>query len=57
MITSLTNKKIKELVKLHQKKYRKDFYLLTGDDMIAKASKCNLLKQLIVVGDGDDENL
>lgn len=57
MITSLTNKKIKELVKLHQKKYRKDFYLLTDGDMIVKASKCGLLKQLIVVGDGDDENL
>ena len=37
MITSLDNKKVKEWTKLHQKKYRKEEYLLMTAEAIEAA--------------------
>ncbi|MBQ6478810.1 MAG: RNA methyltransferase [Erysipelotrichaceae bacterium] len=51
MITSLENKTVKELTKLHQKKYRSDSFLLCEKDLIEVARKSGNLKQLIYVGD------
>lgn len=48
MITSLENKQVKELTKLHQKKYRDTKFLLLDEDLIYKAYKANKLVQLII---------
>lgn len=47
MITSLENKQVKELTKLHQKKYRDTKFLLLDEELILKAYKANKLVQLI----------
>lgn len=47
MISSLDNKTVKQLVKLHQKKYREDSFLIFDEDLIFNAYKTNHLKQLI----------
>ena len=51
MITSLDNKLVKDLVRLHQKKYREDSFLLFDKKQIESAYKHNYLKQLIYVKD------
>ena len=47
MISSLENKTVKELCKLHLKKYRKDAFLLLDENLIEQAYKHNYLKQII----------
>ena len=49
MITSLDNKTVKELTKLHQKKYRNDEYLLLDESLISVARQTGYLKTLICV--------
>ena len=49
MITSLANQKVKEINKLHQRKYRKDQYLLSDEDMILKALDKGLITRIIKV--------
>ena len=39
MITSMQNKTVKELLKLKQKKYRKDYYLVETNHLIAFSTK------------------
>ena len=39
MITSLQNKTVKELLKLKQKKYRKDYYLVETNHLVEEAIK------------------
>ena len=47
MITSLSNPKIKALMRYHQKKYRKDAYLLFSEELIKAARDKGLLKEVI----------
>lgn len=49
MITSLENKTVKQLCRLHQKKYRSDSFLVTSPELIDEAFKKGYLKQLIYV--------
>ena len=51
MITSLENKTVKELTKLHQKKYRSGSFLLCDPRMIETANEYGYLKQLVYVGE------
>ena len=51
MITSLDNKTVKELTKLHQKKYRSGSFLLCDPEMIRTANEYGFLKQLIFAGE------
>ncbi|MCR4633035.1 MAG: RNA methyltransferase [Erysipelotrichaceae bacterium] len=51
MITSLENKTVKQLCKLHMKKYREDSFLLTEEAMIRKAKEKGFLKKLVYTGD------
>ena len=51
MITSLENKTVKELTKLHQKKYRSSSFLLCDPEMINTAKEYGFLKQLIFAGE------
>ena len=51
MITSLDNKKVKELCKLHQKKYRKDLFLVADRKMIEKARDTGHLELLVYAGE------
>ena len=51
MITSLDNKTVKQLTKLHQKKYREDSFLLCDPKLIDEARKNNYLKLLVYCGD------
>lgn len=51
MITSLENKTVKELTKLHQKKYREGRFLVCGEELIEKAWKRKKLLKLIHVGE------
>ena len=51
MITSLDNKHVKQLRKLHQKKYREDSFLLCDEKLIALARQTGHLKQLIYAGE------
>ena len=39
MITSMQNKTVKELLKLKQKKYRKDYYLVETNHLVEEAIK------------------
>lgn len=57
IITSLDNKKIKELSKLKQKKYRDltNTYLVEGEHLIQEADKANVLEEVIII-DGYDIN-
>lgn len=57
IITSLDNKKIKELGKLKQKKYRDltNTYLVEGEHLIQEAEKANVLEEVIII-DGYDIN-
>lgn len=47
MITSLTNKAVKDLIKLKQKKYRDDYYLVEGEHLVEEALKSNVVDLLI----------
>ena len=47
MISSLDNKTVKQLAKLHQKKYREDSFLIFDEDLILTAYNTNHLKQLV----------
>lgn len=47
MISSLDNKTVKELTKLHQKKYRDDCFLLLDEDLIKEALESKHLIQLV----------
>jgi len=47
MITSLENKTVKELTKLHQKKYRDEKFLLLDKDLIKLAYESNYLDTLV----------
>ena len=51
MISSLTNKKVKELTKLNQAKYRKDRYILRDRDMIDIAISRGLCELLVTLED------
>ena len=51
MITSLTNEKVKAWMKLYQKKYRLDAYLILDEESIFAAKTYNCLKTLIYVGE------
>lgn len=50
MITSLENKTVKELTKLHQKKYRDEEFLLLDENIIKLAKENNYLKTLVYTG-------
>ena len=47
MISSLDNKKVKELAKLHQKKYRQDSFLICEQELIEKARQTGHLDLLV----------
>ena len=47
MITSLENKTVKELTKLHQKKYRNEKFLLLDEQLIKLAKENNYLDTLV----------
>ena len=47
MITSLDNKTVKQLTKLHQKKYRDGMFLLLDEDIIKVAKESNYLETLV----------
>ena len=51
MITSLENKTVKELTKLHQKKYRTDKFLLLDEQLVLLAKDNNYLDTLIYTKD------
>ena len=51
MITSLDNKTVKELTKLHQKKYRDEKFLLLDENIINQAKQNNYLDTLVYTGD------
>ena len=51
MITSLENKQVKELTKLHQKKYRENSFLLLNEELIFKAYYAGKLEKLVYTGD------
>ena len=50
VITSLNNDKVKELVKLKDKKYRdkKKLYLVEGEHLVLEAYKNNVLKEVLL---------
>ena len=51
LITSLNNDKVKELVKLKDKKYRdtNNIFFVEGNDLIEEAYKHNLLKHIYII--------
>lgn len=51
MITSLENKTVKQLCKLHLKKYREDSFLLLEEDLILAAKEKKYLKKLVYTGE------
>ena len=51
MITSLDNKTVKELRKLHQKKYREERFLLLDEELISLANEKGYLKKLVYVNE------
>jgi TrmH family RNA methyltransferase len=51
MITSLENKTVKQLCKLHHKKYRTDQFLLLDEELIAAAKKAGHLTKLVYAGE------
>ena len=48
MITSTDNKKIIEISKLNNKKYRKEYglFIVEGEHLVEEASKCGILKEV-----------
>lgn len=57
IITSLDNKKIKDLAKLKQKKHRDltNRFLVEGEHLIQEAAKSNLLEEIILIEDYDTD--
>ena len=51
MITSLDNKTVKNLTKLHQKKYRDDSFLILDRKLIEEAYRNKYLKMLVYAGE------
>lgn len=51
MITSLDNRQVKDLVRLHQKKYREDRFLILDEDLIGLTHEKDKLLQLIYAGE------
>ena len=51
MITSLGNKTVKQLCRLHLKKYRTDQFLLLDEELIAAARKAGYLTKLVYAGE------
>ena len=51
MITSLENKTVKQLCRLHQKKYRTDQFLLLDEELIFAAKKAGYLTKLVYAGE------
>lgn len=51
MITSLDNKTVKQLTKLHQKKYRDDKFLLLSEELVKSAKDSNYLDTLVYAGE------
>ncbi len=51
MITSLENRTVKQLCKLHQKKYRTDRFLLLDEELIVAARKAGYLTKLVYAGE------
>jgi len=51
MITSLDNKTVKELTKLHQKKYREDRFLILEEGLVKKAKETGHLRKLVYTGE------
>lgn len=57
IITSLDNKKIKDLAKLKQKRHRDltNRFLVEGEHLIQEAAKSNLLEEIILIEDYDTD--
>lgn len=53
IITSLDNKKVKEIVKLQSKKYRDitNCFVVETEHLVDEAKKCGIVKELYVVGE------
>ena len=51
VITSLENKKVKDLVKLQKKKYRDSTgtFMVEGEHLVIEALKANVLKEVIIL--------
>ncbi|MFI3252697.1 MAG: RNA methyltransferase [bacterium] len=56
MITSLTNEKVKELIKLNKSKYRNEMnlFLVEGDHLVKEAKELNLLVEVYTILDDYD---
>lgn len=59
IITSIDNKKIKELCKLYDKKYRKDsdLFIVEGEHLVIEAKKCGVLKEVYSLKSVDYDNV
>ena len=59
IITSIDNKKIKELCKLYDKKYRKDsdLFIVEGEHLVTEANKHGLLKEVYSLNPVDYDNV
>lgn len=55
MISSLSNQRVKDWMRLYQKKYRKNQYLIFDEDMIRSAIEYDCLDTLIYCGNNDIE--
>ena len=55
MISSLSNLRVKDWMRLYQKKYRKNQYLIFDEDMIRSAIEYDYLDTLIYCGNNDIE--
>ena len=56
MITSLDNKTVKELRKLHQKKYRDEAFLLLQEELVYEARDKGYLTKLVYTGEAPFEH-
>jgi len=58
VITSLDNKKVKDVVKLQNKKYRDltGLFVVETEHLVDEARKCGIVEELFVVDDEHDDN-
>ena len=58
VITSLDNKKVKEVVKLQSKKYRDatGLFVVETEHLVDEARKCGIVQELFVVDDDNDDD-
>ena len=56
MITSVDNKKIIEVSKLNNKKYRTDYFLVEGEHLVEEAYKKGILKEVYSLNEVDYPN-